>query len=193
MSIVETSGLAVELLDGPTRAAHVDRAGRALLRVAAWSMLQDTADHAPYGWSHCLTLPQAALGLADGVADPSRALAVAATYVLGFRATLGRVVLEPSWAPPRPDDGPLLDVLGAGPAQAAAAVWHAQPDQWGAVAARLATAAATHPDAHLAKYTLACFDAAHGDPDATRLYLAAAAFLGGWWAQLPLTDDPLER
>ena len=57
--------------------------------------------------------------------------------------------------------------------------------------ARLATTAAVHPDAHLAKYTLACFDAAHADPPATRLYLAAAAFLGAWWAQLPLTDDPL--
>ena len=60
MSIVESSGLAMELLDLPTRDSDVGRAGRDLLRVAAWSMLQDTPDHAPYGWTHCLTLPQAA-------------------------------------------------------------------------------------------------------------------------------------
>ncbi len=191
MSLVETSGLAAELLDGPTRRAEVGRAGRDLLRVAAWSMVQDTPDHAPYGWSHCLTLPQAALGLAAGASDPSQALAVAATYVLAFRATLGQVVLDPDWAPPRPDGGDVLDALGASPAEAVAAVWHARPDQVGAVTARLASTAAGHHDAHLAKYTLACFDAAHTDPGAARLYLAAAASLGAWWAQCPSTDDPL--
>ena len=70
-------------------------------------------------------------------------------------------------------------------------MWHAAPDDLAAITARLATAAAVHPDAHLAKYTLACFDAAHADPPATQLFLAAAAFLGAWWAQRPLTDDPL--
>ena len=55
---------------------------------------------------------------------------------------------------------------------------------------RLAGYASTHPDAHLAKYTVACLDAASADPEATRLFLAAAAHLGAWWRQLP-SDDPL--
>ena len=50
--------------------------------------------------------------------------------------------------------------------------------------------AATHPDAHLAEYTLACLDAAADDPGASRLFLAAGAYLGSWWRQLPV-DDPM--
>jgi hypothetical protein len=191
MSRVESSGLALDLLGESTRAIGVTDARRALLRVAAWSMLQDTPDHAPYGWTHCLTLPQAALGLACGASDPSQALAIAATYVLGFRSTLGRVVLDPGWVPRPPGGTDVLDALSATPDEAAAAVWHARPEALGAVTARLATTAALHPDAHLAKYTLACFDAAHADPGAAHVFLAAAAFLGAWWAQVPTTDDPL--
>ena len=59
-----------------------------------------------------------------------------------------------------------------------------------AVVTALATRAALHPDAHLAKYTLACADAAAADPHQRRLYLAAAAYLSAWWAQVPV-DDPL--
>ena len=47
----------------------------------------------------------------------------------------------------------------------------------------LATRAALHRDAHVAKYTLACFDAAACDPDFTSLYFAAAAHLFDWWQQ----------
>ena len=49
----------------------------------------------------------------------------------------------------------------------------------------LAGFASAHHDAHLVKYTLACFDAAGTDPAYRRLYLAAAASLSGWWAQHP--------
>ncbi len=128
MSLVEQSGLAAELLDQPTRAIGLRSARRALLRVAAWSMLQDDPDQAPYGWSHCLTLPQAALGVAPAATDPADAIAVAATYVLGFRATLGRVTLDPGWVP-EPldigDDADRLDALAGRPDEAAAATWHA--------------------------------------------------------------------
>ena len=48
----------------------------------------------------------------------------------------------------------------------------------------LAGFASAHHDAHLVKYTLACFDAAAPIPY-RRLYLAAAASLSGWWAQHP--------
>ena len=102
MSLVERSGLAAELLDAPTRSRDVARATRELSRVAAWSMLQDDPTHAPYGWAIASSMPQGVLGIADCCADPRDAIAVAATYVLGFRATQGTVALDPEWLPERP-------------------------------------------------------------------------------------------
>jgi hypothetical protein len=183
MSLVEASGLAQRLLDSATRWLDTQRANRLLSRIAAWSMLQDDPNHAPYGWSHCLSMPQAVLGIADLCVDPGAAIAVAATYVLGFRATLGRSRLDPAWRPERPR---LLDPLGqlhGSPADAAAGVWYAADDAVPEIVAELAARAARHHDAHLAKYTLACFDAASTDPAGTRLYLCAAAYLGAWWEQ----------
>ncbi len=182
MNLVERVGLAAELLDAPTRGLPVAAARRDLLRVAAWSMLQDDPSHAPYGWSHCLTMPQATLGVASSATRPDRAVAVAATYVLGFRSTLGAVTLETAWTP-EPVAG--LDVetfVAAGPQAAASAVWHADDADYGGLIRRLATNAAHHHDAHLAKYTLACIDASRDDPAAGRLFMAAAAHLAGVWA-----------
>lgn len=185
MALVESSGLALETLDAATYSLGVRSATRILLRVAAWSMLQDNPQHAPYGWSHCLTMPQAVLGLAGGCAQPRDAVAVAATYVLGFRATLGRTTLDPEWCPASPATRDSIELLDGEPALAAAGVWHAPPASLPAIISRLATRAALHQDAHLAKYTHACFDAASADPAAARLYLAAAAYLSAWWAQRP--------
>jgi hypothetical protein len=182
MHLVERVGLAADLLDAPTRGLAVAAARRDLLRVAAWSMLQDDPAHAPYGWSHCLTMPHATLGVAAAATRPDRAVAVAATYVLGFRSTLGTVTLDPAWAP---EPAGALDVdtfIAAGPRAAAAAVGHADDATYGAMVRRLATNAACHHDAHLAKYTLACIDASRDDPGAGRLYLAAAAHLAGVWS-----------
>ena len=184
MHLVERSGLAAELLDAPTRALDAATASRLLARVAAWSMLQDAPEHAPYGWSHCLSMPQAVLGIADLCADPAAAIAVAATYVLGFRATLAKVALDPEWQPARPAPASGRDplaLLDGSPDEAAAGVWYAPPALLPALVTRLATRAALHHDAHLVKYTLACLDAAHADPAAARLFLAAAAFLSAWW------------
>jgi hypothetical protein len=94
---------------------------------------------------------------ADVTTDAHALVAAAATQVLGFRATLGRVALD-------------VDAVPAPPPAAPAELTTA-----------LATHAALHPDAHLAKYTLACFDAAERDADAAPLFLAAAAHLGAWW------------
>ncbi|MEW6267746.1 MAG: hypothetical protein AB1689_00445 [Thermodesulfobacteriota bacterium] len=181
MSLVERSGLARELLDAPTRGLEVARATRLLGRVAAWSMLQDDPDHAPYGWSHCLTMPQGVLGVAEASGDPAAAVAVAATHVLGFRATLGKVRLDPRWQPaPSRERDPLASLAGS-PGEAAAGVWHAPAGATPAVVTALAKRAALHHDAHLVKYTVACLDAACDDPEAASLYLAAAAFLSAWW------------
>jgi hypothetical protein len=160
MHLVDESGLAAEVLDEPLRGMGVEEARVLLLRIAAQSMLQDDPAAAPYGWTHCLTMPQAVLNAADHGADPDIAVAVAATYVLGFRATLGRVRIDPEWSPApggRSDVEEELTVFGA-----------------------------LHPDAHVAKYTLACFDAAEADPDARPLYLAASAHLHDWWRRADL-------
>lgn len=183
MHLVESSGLAAELLDGPTRALDAATASLILARVAAWSMLQDDPAAAPYGWSHALTMPQATLGIAHACRVPADAVAVAATYVLGFRATLGRVRLDPGWTPEPPRTRDLRAALGGSIDEAVAAAWHARADQVPEVVEALATRASAHHDAHLVKYTLACLDAGRTDPDAAHLYLAAAAYLSAWWRQ----------
>ncbi|MFZ6005936.1 MAG: hypothetical protein ACOYXM_18600 [Actinomycetota bacterium] len=180
MSLTESSGLAHDTLHDLVAAVPVPVARRALLRTAAMSMLQDDPSQSPYGWSHCLTMPQGALAMAEACATPWHAVAIAATYVLGFRSIHGRVELDPAWHPEHLGGDP-LEALRGSPAQAAAAAWHAAPELRGAIRARLAGRAAAHHDAHLVKYTLACIDAAHSDPDAEHLYLAAAAHLGAWW------------
>ena len=189
MSMVESTGLATRLLDRPTRSSDVRVASRELFRIAARSMLVDDPDHAPYGWSHCLTMPQGALGIAEHLATPRDGIAVAATYVLGFRSTLGTVDVDPAWAPPPPSSSE--GAAQGSPSDAAARAWHTAPGERPDLVARLASFAAIHPDAHLAKYTLACFDAAADDPEATHLYLAAAAYLAAWWEQHPPASDPL--
>jgi len=167
MHLTESSGLAAEVLEQPLRGMDVDEARRILLRTAAQSMLQDNRDAAPYGWTHCLTMPQAVLVAAHHGADPDIAIAVAAVYVLGFRATQGRVRLDPSWTPSRDS--------------AAGRVWWATEDELPAIVDDLVTYGAIHPDAHVAKYTLACLDAAEAEPEERNLYLAAAAHLHELW------------
>ena len=186
MNQAEESGLAARLLSGVVSPApDVAAARRDLARVAAWSMLEEPPDHAPYGWSHCLTMPQAVLGLAGRGASPRTAVAVAATHVVGFRAALGSRSLDGRFAPPRPGTDDLAEAIDAGPDLAAAVAWHAPERDVPEVVAELATRASLHHDAHLVKYTLACLDAAADDPEQRRLYLASAASLSAWWADRP--------
>jgi hypothetical protein len=175
MSLTESSGLAEKVLDDPLRGMDVPTARTALLRVAARSMLQDTPDAAPYGWTHCLTMPQAALDAVDLGADPAVAVAVAATYVLGFRSTLGRVGLDP-------DHVPAADTP-------AGRIWRADDDALRTETDVLVAFGLAHADAHVAKYTLACLDAADTDPAAARLHLAACAHLQAWWRAAAPADE----
>ena len=153
---VEAGGYAARTLSRATASLTVAEARRCLSRIAALAMLQDDPDHAPYGWTHCLSMPQGVLALAAYGQDPRRFVRVAATHALGFRATLGKSALELAW--------PSV----------------ADPD----IASLIAEAGA-HPDAHLAKYTLACLIAADQDPEASSLYLAAATRLAAWWVENP--------
>jgi hypothetical protein len=167
MHLTEASGLAAEVLEDPLRGMSIADARRILLRTAAYSMLQDNPDAAPYGWTHCLTMPQAVLVAAEHGADPDIAIGVAATYVLGFRSTQGRVRLDANATPSRDS--------------AAGRVWHAPDDELRAMVDELVAFGAVHEDAHVAKYTLACLDATEADPSAGRLFLAAAAHLHECW------------
>jgi hypothetical protein len=169
---VERSGDAARLLADPVRNIPAEEAERVLLRIAAWSMLQDDRANAPYGWTHCLTLPQALLQNADAASDHRALIAVAATEVLAFRATEGSMDI---------DDHRTFaaDEIGID----ASIAFHTAPAERNALITKMATNAACHHDAHLAKYTVACFDAAERDPEAARLFLAATAYLGAWWRQ----------
>jgi hypothetical protein len=187
MDLVDRTGLAAELLADPVRSTSPSQARQELLRVAAMSMLQDDPGHAPYGWSHCLTMSQAALAVAPRMSDPRRAVAIGATYVLGFRATQSSGPIDLSWRPQRP--GAPRPVLDCDHDEALAQAWHAEDP--GPIEHELATYAATHHDAHLVKYTLACLRAAREDPESAPLCRAAAARLALWWrdADAATNDD----
>jgi hypothetical protein len=181
MSQAQASGAVTDLAAHALRQRDTRAAGHAVLRAAALSMLTEDPEFAPYGWSHCLTLPQGVLGISDACRDPLVPLAVATTFVVGFRAAFARLPLPRAYSPAA-NGLALEDALAAGPAEAAATVWHAPAEELAAMVTLLVTRAAVHQDAHLVKYTLACLDAAADDPPHRRLYLAAAASLGGYWA-----------
>ncbi|MCB1001454.1 MAG: hypothetical protein KDB40_19335 [Acidimicrobiales bacterium] len=187
MALVDDTGLAHRTLAGVTEGLSIANARHQLLSIAAMSMLQDAPVNAPYGWTHCLTLPQATLAVAHLASDAQRAIDVAATYVLGFRATQSSGPIDPSWEPDPPsrfvDEVTYLD-----PPEAAAMTWHVGPGRRAHTIQQLIDHAARHHDAHLAKYTLACLDAATQDPANERLFLAAAAYLAAWWRQHDDTD-----
>ncbi len=161
-----------------------------LLRFAANTMLQGSPDVAAYGWTHCLTLAQAALMVAPACTDPSRAVYVATAYLAAHWATLGQGELDLDGPAPDPVGTDLEEALLSGnPRAAAAAAWHA-PDR-SVVVTALATSAVCAQDAHRVKYTLACLDAATADRSGTLLYLAAAAYLNAWWEQHPDAEPPV--
>ncbi len=146
---------------------------KAVTRVAALAMVRDDPSHAPYGWTHCLTLPQAILTLAphiDRGDHPGSALAIAATQVLAFRAAQGSVTLDPN------------DEL----------LTPADPATAGARAEALIIEAARRHDAHIAKYILASLTAATTDPEASEVHLTAAEHLLSVWDGLgPDPDEVL--
>lgn len=155
MSQVQDAGIAARLLT-PVLCDRYDvvAASRTLTRVAAWSMLHDDPAASPYGWTHAFTMPQAVMALAGAGVHPRTALAVAGTFMVGFRAAHGLVDLP--------------EVIEPG----------AAPD---ATVEELATAGALHDDAHVAKFTLACLHAVVDDPTFRPLYLGAVDHLLRWW------------
>jgi hypothetical protein len=160
------------------------------MRTAAYSMLQDNWEDergitqnpidVKYGWTHCLTLPQACWALAPllpSVPNPSLA---ACTWVLGFRSTIGSIDLDLNAELPR-IEGNFQEALMSSPADAASIAWHADTAQRLAIRTELATQAAIRNDAHLVKYVRACLDLSSFDRDYSHLYEAAAAYLCSLW------------
>lgn len=181
MHQVDSTGVARDLLAVPAAGVAPAAATRVLLRAAARAMLSAAPDHAPYGWSHCLTMPQAALGIAtaSGV-DPQLAVDVAGTFVVGFLAALATEPLPTAVDLPDPG-GTFAAAVAAGRAEAAGWMLHAPAAALPVARTELITRVAAHRDAHLVKYTLACLDASHVDPGAGRLFLAGAASLLAFW------------
>jgi hypothetical protein len=179
MSLVDRTGLARELIAPALPHTTMADARVQLLRLAAHSMLQDDPEHAPYGWTHCLTMPQATLDVAHRLPDVMRSIAIAATYVCGFRGTLSATAIDPTWEPEPVDPG--LALANATPSQAAGRLWHATASENARLVQELIDLAGAAEDAHLAKYTEACLTAARDDPDAARLFHAAMAYLSAWW------------
>jgi hypothetical protein len=185
VSQVDNGELARDLIEH-TIPADVTTAAAVTLRVAAHSMLQDDPRYAPYGWTHCLTLPHAIFEIMPWLSDRHAAAAIAATYVVGFRAAEGTRAVETRWKPEPVSITP-LDALDQGPDAAGASWYHASDAARSQALPELVGRAARHQDAHLVKYTLACLAAAARHRAERSLYLAAAASLGAWWTSSPPT------
>jgi hypothetical protein len=137
---------------------------------------------AKFGWTHCLTLPQAACGLSAFNIDRKLALAAALVWTTAYRSVLSDRDLVLKWAPEKlKGSASLKEALQTSPAAAAARAWHADPQELPLVKQALATQASIRTDQHLVKYTRACLDMVSFDPKAKRLYLAAAAHLCAVW------------
>ena len=163
---------------------QIDAAFRAVLRVCAHSMLQDDQQDAKFGWSHCLTLPQAACGLSSLNVDRKLALASTLVWIVSYRSVRSRQSLDFAWVPEKVDASISIDeALHTSPKIAAARVWHADASEITKIRRILATQASIRNDQHLAKYTRACFDLVSFDPTHRQLYLASAAHLGSLWIQ----------
>jgi hypothetical protein len=178
---VDGNGLARDVVQ-PNLPGDLTTAASVMLRAAMRSMLEDDPVYAPYGWTHCLTLPHAIIEVLPWVTDRRRAAAIAATYVVAFRAAESAGPLADDWAPDAVATD-VIEALDATPAVAAAAWYHASDDVRAAALAELAGRAACHPDAHVAKYTFACIANAQSDPSERARYLAAAASLVAWWSE----------
>ena len=190
MHLVEESGLAAELLDAPTRGLDVATASRDLAprrrvvdaagRTGARAVrLEPLSHHAAGGARHRARVRRSrrgGRGRGDARArlprDPRPRPAGP-----GVPAATRRCTRTPSTAstrrPARPRRG-----SGTRPTR--------RCRRW---SPSWSTRAALHHDAHLVKYTLACLDAAGADPDAARLFLAAAAFLSAWWRRADGAND----
>ena len=168
---------------------------RTSCRIAALSMLGDSPDGAKYGWTHALTMPQAAWALAQLFPDAAfrrQAAQSSLAWVIAFRATLGNANLNRTPTFPR-TGADIVTALYDAPAAAAAVAWHTPAAERGRLVRVLASEAAVRVDAHLVKYVRACCDVARLDATYAHLYYAAAAYLCALWCCEEPRDAIRER
>ena len=128
---------------------QIDAAFRAAARLAH-SMLQHDTSFAKFGWSHCLTLPQAACGLSSLNLNRKLALAATLVWTTAYRSVLTNRDLDFAWAPEKlAGSASVLESLQTSPTAAAARVWHADPSERSAIKQTLATQASIRTDQHL--------------------------------------------
>lgn len=170
---------------------QIDAAFRAVLRVSAHAMLQDDDRQAKFGWSHCLTLPQAACGLSSLNIHRKLGLATTMVWIMAYRTILSQRRLDFDYQPEVVTGASLREALYSGPKTAAGRFWHAEKDEIAEMQTLLASEASVRNDLHLAKYTRACLDMCSFDPEHWRLYMASAAKLSALWiAETPRGKIP---
>ena len=190
------AGFACHVAAGSS-ACPVERCVAALEVAARFMLLEET--ELEYGWSHCLTLPEAACTLGENATPHGavRATAVAISYVAAFVSALRSGTPLPTLAnaeePATRAD--LLDALMGGDALHAAPTVALRLDEAEATSAwaLICSLASVRPDAHLVKYVLACLRCANGRSRHPRLFLAAAAkLLAAWLARYPAGTAPAD-
>jgi len=172
--------------------AQIQAAFRGLLRVSTASMLQDRISGAKFTWSHNLTQPQAACGLALLGVEKHMSLAASLVWTIAYRYVLGEQKLVTDWRP-EPVNASMAEALRTSPQAAAARAFHASREEFEECRGEIATQAAIRNDQHLVKYTRTCFDLMTFDPDQRHLYLAAAAFLCAHWLEETPEASLLDR
>lgn len=150
--------------------------------VAAARMMLTAKTDMEYGWSHCLTLSEAAWGFVDR-GDDTGAI-VALSYVTGFVSALG----FPGW----PTVAPAATMKGHGIAALRRALASRSPEDAVAIClgefeerdaawCEIASQASAMEDAHLVKYVYAALKSASRKPEAEAIFLAAATRLLARW------------
>ena len=166
---------------GRTSRTPFDAAGTACIAAARMMLTAET--DMEYGWSHCLTLSEAAWGFVDRGEDAGAIVAL--SYVTGFVAALG----FPGW--PSLASAASTQTTGVAafrqalaspsPEDAVAICLSAQEtfamEAWGEIISQ----ASTLEDAHLVKYVYACLKCASRKPEAEPIFLAAATRLLARW------------
>ena len=175
-------GVEAAKVGGPAHGTQFEAAGTACLAAARMMLTAET--EMEYGWSHCLTLSEAAWGFADRGEDDVGAT-VALSYVAGYVCALG----FPGWPSLAPNASTAAlgitafrqALASASPEDAVAICLRASEDvameAWGEVISQ----ASRLEDAHLVKYTHSCFRCAARKPEAERVFLAAATRLLARW------------
>ena len=180
---VMARGQAVEVAEvgSASHRTPFEAAGTACVGAARMMLTAET--DMEYGWSHCLTLSDAAWGFV-GRGNDAGAI-VALSYVTGFVSALG----FPGWPAPAPSASTQATGIAAFPRalsstspEDAVAIGLGASEElamvaWGEIVSRASAMA----DAHLVNYVHSALRCASRKPEAEQIFLAAATRLLARW------------